>query len=151
GVLGYYGFEIYQQMPPVPKSIQTEDGTVIFTEEEILDGQNVWQSIGGQEVGSIWGHGAYQAPDWTADWLHREALLILDQYAQRDYNKDSEQIRPAKQAGLQIALQDKIRKNTYDQIIGIIVITNERAKAISELSDYYSGLFTDDPNFDKLR
>src|SRR5699024_3005541 len=120
GVLGYYGFEIYQQMPPVPKSIQTEDGTVIFTEEEILDGQNVWQIIGGQEVCSIWRHYAYQAPDWTADWLHREALLILDQYAQRDYNKDYEQISPAKQAGLQIELQDKIRKNTYDQNSGII-------------------------------
>jgi len=105
GVLGYYGFEIYQQMPPVPKSVQTEGGTVIFTEKEILDGQNAWQSIGGQEVGSIWGHGAYQAPDWTADWLHREALLILDQYAQEEYQKDYEQTSPSQQAALQVELQ----------------------------------------------
>jgi nitric oxide reductase subunit B len=27
------------------------------------------------EIGSIWGHGSYVAPDWTADWLHREAYL----------------------------------------------------------------------------
>lgn len=62
-ILGYYGGEIYQTMPPVPKRVVTTDGDVLFTEKEIRDGQNVWQSIGGQEVGTIWGHGAYVAPD----------------------------------------------------------------------------------------
>ena len=48
---------------------------------EIGEGQNVWQSLGGMEVGSVWGHGSYVAPDWTADWLHREAVFILDKWA----------------------------------------------------------------------
>ena len=78
GVLGYYGVEIYQEAPPVPKEVVTTDGRVVLKESDIKDGQNVWQSIGGQEVGSIWGHGAYVAPDWTADYLHREALFLLD-------------------------------------------------------------------------
>ena len=39
-------------------------------------GRQVWQSIGGQQLGSIWGHGSYVAPDWTADWLHREATGV---------------------------------------------------------------------------
>jgi len=47
---------------------------VLYTQEGILDGQTAWQSVGGMQLGSIWGHGAYQAPDWTADWLHRELL-----------------------------------------------------------------------------
>ena len=64
-VLGYYGTEIYRKMPPIPKRVVTAEGTVLFTGQDIKDGQNVWQSIGGQEVGSIWGHGAYVAPDWT--------------------------------------------------------------------------------------
>ncbi|MET3115710.1 nitric oxide reductase large subunit [Pedobacter sp. CG_S7] len=71
-VLGYYGYEIYQKAPPLPGRVITTDGKVIFEGQDIKDGQNVWQSIGGQEVGSVWGHGAYLAPDWTADWLHRE-------------------------------------------------------------------------------
>lgn len=53
-----------------------------FTGKEIKDGQNVWQSIGGHEVGSVWGHGAYVAPDWSADFLHRELVFILDRWAQ---------------------------------------------------------------------
>ena len=71
-LLGYYGREIYYAAPPIPKQVVTADGTVLFTGQDIKDGQNVWQSIGGQEVGTIWGHGAYVAPDWSADWLHRE-------------------------------------------------------------------------------
>jgi nitric oxide reductase subunit B len=41
---------------------------LFLTGELITSGQNVWQSIGGQQIGSIWGHGAYVAPDWSADW-----------------------------------------------------------------------------------
>jgi nitric oxide reductase subunit B len=57
-VLGYYGLEIYRQAPPIPQRVVAEDGRVLFTGEQIKDGQNVWQSLGGQEVGSVWGHGA---------------------------------------------------------------------------------------------
>jgi nitric oxide reductase subunit B len=77
-VLGYYGGEIYQAKPPIPRRVVTTAGDVLFTEKDILEGQNVWQSMGGQEIGTVWGHGAYTAPDWTADWLHRECLWILD-------------------------------------------------------------------------
>lgn len=63
GVLIYYGFEIYREAPPIPEKVLAPDGTVLFTSQDIKDGQNVWQSMGGQEVGTVWGHGAYKAPD----------------------------------------------------------------------------------------
>ena len=66
-VLGYYGGEIYRQAPPVPDEVVTTSGDALFTGQDIKDGQNVWQSMGGQQLGSIWGHGAYVAPDWSAD------------------------------------------------------------------------------------
>ena len=66
-VLIYFGVEIYRKAPPIPERVVTEDGMLVFTAQDIKDGQNVWQSMGGQEVGSVWGHGAYVAPDWTAD------------------------------------------------------------------------------------
>ena len=60
-VLGYFGREIYRQAPPIPERVVTTEGVVLFLGQDIKDGQNVWQSLGGQEVGSIWGHGAYVA------------------------------------------------------------------------------------------
>jgi nitric oxide reductase large subunit len=76
-VLGWIGTRIYQEMPPIPDRVITLDGRVVIASGEIGRGQNVWQSLGGMQVGSIWGHGSYVAPDWTADWLHRELLFIL--------------------------------------------------------------------------
>ena len=84
-VLIYYGFEIYREAPPIPERVVTDRGEVLFTGQDIRDGQNVWQSLGGQEVGSIWGHGAYVAPDWTADWLHREAVYALDTWSNQAF------------------------------------------------------------------
>jgi len=77
-LLGFFGQEVYRQAPPIPDRVVTESGELLMTGEQILDGQQAWQSIGGQQVGSIWGHGAYQAPDWSADWLHRESMVLLD-------------------------------------------------------------------------
>ena len=99
-VLGYFGSEIYRQAPPMPKRVVTTDGTVLFTGQDIKDGQNVWQSIGGQEVGTVWGHGAYVAPDWTADWLHREATWLLNHWAAQAGGKTYEQLDPETQAAL---------------------------------------------------
>lgn len=151
GVLLYYGYEIYQVAPPVPEAVVDENGEQLFTGDDIRDGQNIWQSIGGQEVGSIWGHGAYVAPDWTADYLHREALHILGIYAQREYAKPYDAIQEEQQALLSTRLKKNIRKNTYDPATKTLTIDADRIAAYRELSAYYAGLFTDDPKFDQLR
>jgi len=150
-VLLYYGYKIYQVSPPVPEQVVDANGKVLFTGQEIKDGQNVWQSIGGQEVGTIWGHGAYVAPDWTADWLHREALIMLDSYAHQEFSSAYAELSDEDQAKLQTRLKNNIRKNTFNEETNTLTIDADRVKAVNELSAYYSGLFTDDPQFDQLR
>src|SRR5688500_1330459 len=86
-LLGWFGREIYRQAPPIPERVQSVDGQLLFDAKTILDGQTAWQSIGGMQLGSIWGHGAYQAPDWTADWLHRELTAWLELAAEHAYGK----------------------------------------------------------------
>ena len=104
-VLGIFGKEIYRQAPPIPGKTVDSEGKLLFTGQDIKDGQNVWQSMGGQEVGTIWGHGAYVAPDWSADWLHREALFMLEGWAQREAGKPFAELGSEVQAGLRARLQ----------------------------------------------
>ena len=78
GALLFFGYQVYQSKPPIPGLIGTASGQILYTGEDIERGQNVWQSIGGMQQGSIWGHGSYVAPDWSADWLHREAVALRD-------------------------------------------------------------------------
>ncbi len=150
-VLGYYGIEIYREAPPLPERVVTTQGDVVFEGHEIKDGQNVWQSMGGHQIGSIWGHGAYVAPDWSADWLHREAVFMLNHWAGEEYNSDFEQLNEEQQAMLKARLQKQLRENTYDPETGIIEISPLRAEAIREVSKHYKALFTDDPAFEELR
>jgi nitric oxide reductase subunit B len=150
-VLLFFGREIYKQAPPIPSKVITPDGTVLFTGQNIKDGQNVWQSLGGQEIGTVWGHGAYQAPDWSADWLHKEAVFILDKLALQQDGKPYNELSTERQAFLKILLQKELRKNTYDPITGILTVSAMRAEAIASNSKFYGGLFTSDPAMSGLR
>ncbi len=150
-ILGYYGGRLIYSEPPIPNQVVSSDGTVLYTKQDIQTGQNVWQSIGGQEMGSIWGHGAYVAPDWTADWLHNEATWMLDSWAMKDFGKTYSKINDESKAALRERLKKEMRKNTYNKATGQITVSPLRAAAIANVSNYYSSLFTDDPKFDKLR
>lgn len=150
-ILLYFGRDIYLQRPPIPEKVIAEDGTVLFTGQDIKDGQNVWQSMGGQEVGTIWGHGAYVAPDWSADWLHREAVFIINQWAGNLYKTKYETLDDEKKAMLQVRLQKELRTNTYDPETKVLKVSSIRDSAIRTNFQYYSGLFMDDPTLEKTR
>src|SRR5579871_5817523 len=131
-VLGWIGTRIYQQMPPIPDRVVDTTGASVLSEGDIAKGQNVWQSLGGMEVGSIWGHGSYVAPDWTADWLHREATFVLNEWAGADYGKPYDQLAPEDQARLRGRLEQMYRRNDYDAAMGAIRIDPVRARRSEE-------------------
>ena len=149
-VLIIFGVEIYRTAPPFPTKIVVSDGEVLYEGQDIKDGQNVWQSMGGQTVGSIWGHGAYIAPDWNADYLHRETEMLLDLLAQKD-GKTYKDLPEDEQAKYLVQLRKELRTNTYDATSGVITFSPERAQVARALADYYTKLFMDDPSMDHVR
>ncbi|WP_019881425.1 MULTISPECIES: nitric-oxide reductase large subunit [unclassified Methylophilus] len=149
-ILGYMGAEVYRSAPPIPKSVMSNDHQLEFKEADILTGQSHWQSIGGMQMGSIWGHGAYQAPDWTADWLHRELIAWLNLAAQETYSSSYDMLDPVKQAGLREMLKQEYRSNRLDDQ-GILSLTPRRAKAVQQTAAYYGALFSDAPELKKTR
>src|SRR3546814_248044 len=78
GVLLRMGGEIHRKAPPMPEQVVSHSGQVLYTRADIERGRVVWQSMGGMQLGSIWGHGALVAPDWSADWMHRQISAELD-------------------------------------------------------------------------
>lgn len=141
-VLGWVGTEIFRQAPPIPREVVTKDGGVIAAEGEISDGQNVWQSMGGMQVGSIWGHGSYVAPDWTADYLHREALFILNEWTDGRYGTDGGTLPSEENAALKQRLQDLVRQNTYDETTGKLTLDPIRGRAFDDNLKHYTEIFS---------
>jgi nitric oxide reductase subunit B len=141
-VLGGVGVRILKSAPPIPERVITTDGRVLFDGATIQDGQNVWQSIGGQEVGTIWGHGSYIAPDWSADWLHRESFYVLDRWAQAMGASGYSALSLEQQAALRERLQLLMRRNTYDAATQTITLDPVRADAFQSLNAYYGDIFS---------
>jgi len=150
-LLGYYGTEIYRTAPPIPASFVSESGNIFTTEEKILDGQTAWQSVGGMQLGSIWGHGAYQAPDWTADWLHRELVNWLDLAAMDEFAKPFDRLTGEQQNTLQYKLKNDYRTNTYDHDKNTVTLSVRRLQAIEQTGEYYNALFGGAPELQKTR
>ena len=140
-VLGGVGYKAIKTAPPIPDQVVTADGRVLFTGETIRDGQNAWQSTGGQEVGSIWGHGSYVAPDWTADYLHRQSTIVLDHWAQAQGAANYGALPAETRAALQGRLTELTRRNTYDPERNVIVLDDERAAAFDQLAAYYADVY----------
>ena len=141
-VLGGVGRKMISQAPPIP-DVYAADGQLLFTGSSITDGQGVWQSIGGQEIGTVWGHGAYVAPDWSADWLHRESCILLDRWAQQAGAANFAALNPDQQAVLNARLVREMRTNQYDAATNRVTISGDRAAAFQQLAGYYAGVFAD--------
>ena len=148
--LGWGGVEIYRTAPPIPDQYIDTDGKVLITEEDILDGQSAWQRTGGQQLGSVLGHGAYQAPDWTADWLHRELVAWLDIRAEELYGRDFDAATDDQKAVLNAQLKKEYRGsavNDKDQV----VLSDTRIAAMNAIAPYYIGLYGNEPSLQKSR
>jgi len=96
-------------------------------------------------------HGAYVAPDWTADWLHRECMWFLNYWAKEEYQKPYDALGDEEKSVLQARLKKEMRTNTYNPTTGDLVISPLRAQAYQAISQHYTALFTDDPKLAKLR
>ena len=149
--LGWLGREIYLAAPPIPTKVVTADGATLYTGDRIQYGQQAWLSAGGQQLGTVWGHGSYVAPDWSADWLHREAAALREIFAQREHRQPFDSLSPTQQAAIAATVKAEMRRNTYDAATGTITVSNERARAIEATAQHYIDLFGDAPALEKLR
>jgi nitric oxide reductase subunit B len=151
GVLGLSGVEVYRKAPPIPARFVSASGTLLVTREDIIAGQTAWQSTGGMEIGSIWGHGAYQAPDWSADWLHRELTAWLQLAAQETEGKSFDDLTPDQKSILTARLRQEYRHNTVDSATGTVTISERRARAMAQTAAWYESLYGADPALRHLR
>lgn len=150
-VLGWIGREIYLAAPPIPTQVVDSDGAPVFGEGQVMRGQQAWLSAGGQQLGSVWGHGSYVAPDWSADWLHREAIALREMIAEQRYQRPFADLGRLEQATVGAYVKDELRRNTYDPETGVITLSVERAAVVKELARHYEGLFGNDPSLATLR
>ena len=130
-VLGLLAYRTYTNEPPIPNKVVGPSGSELFTGDDIMSGQQVFLKNGLMQYGSIFGHGAYLGPDYTADYLRRAALVVRDVYGGEQSD----------QAKLQ-TVQD-FKTNRYDQETQKLVLTAAQAKAFEEVRNHYHAFFSE--------
>ncbi len=149
--LGWLGREIYLAAPPIPAAVQTSDSAKLFTGDDVRHGQQAWLAAGGQQLGTVWGHGSYVAPDWSADWLHREAVALRELVAVERLGAEYDALTPSQKAAVDADVTAEMRANTYDEAAKTVTVSPLRAKAIRAVARHYDDLFGDAFALDKLR
>jgi nitric oxide reductase subunit B len=140
--LGWLGREIYLAAPPYPE-VKTTTGATLYTAAELKEGQRAWLAAGGQQLGTVWGHGSYVAPDWSADWLHREILAYRDIRATTMYKQPYDKLTVSERGSVDAIVKEELRRNTYDAATNTMTVTPERALAIQQVAKHYTDLFGD--------
>lgn len=126
-VLGLLAYKTYVSEPPIPTRVVAPGGQTLFTGDDITAGQETFLRNGLMQYGSIFGHGAYLGPDFTADYLHRAAVIV------NGLNGDSDQ-------GDAQAVTD-FQVNRYDPRSHVLTYTAGQAAAFQQLEHYYAGYF----------
>jgi nitric oxide reductase subunit B len=122
-VLGYLAVVVYQEHPPIPGKTISEAGQTIFTADDVRSGQELFLTYGLMQYGSIYGHGAYLGPDFTADYLHRQAVEM-----QKLYGDNAEALA---------RVQRELQGNRYDPASHVLTWTDGQSLAFDMLRQHY--------------
>src|SRR5579871_307834 len=128
-ILGMLAYRTYTDEPPIPSRVVDPAGRVLFTGADVIAGQEVFLRNGLMEYGSIFGHGAYLGPDFTADYLHRAALVAIDHYG-----------GSLSDAARQQTITD-FKTNRYNSSTGVLGYSAAQAEAFEKLDFYYTNFF----------
>lgn len=131
-VMGLLAYRTYTASMPMPDKVVTESGQVVFTGDEITRGQELFQSRGLQEYGSIVGHGAYLGPDYTADYLRRATEDVATQ------------LRDGGMADTHDAVVTEFRTNRFNPETRTLVFTDRQAEAFDRITQHYAEFFGED-------
>lgn len=128
-VMGILAYRTYTDGMPQPKQVVTESGEVVFTGEQITNGQQIFLRRGLQQYGSVLGHGGYLGPDYTAEYLRLSSEFITDL------------LRTNGVAEPTVAVKEMLRTNRYDPATGNLVFTDEQVAAYNHMTEYYAAIF----------
>ena len=113
----------YRDAPPIPEKVVSSTGETIFSGEDILAGQEVFLKYGLMENGSIWGHGAYLGPDFSAEYLHTLAIDSGELLAIQNYSRSLSQLSPLEKAAINAEVHQLLKQNRYDPKAKTLVFT----------------------------
>ncbi|MBO0884704.1 MAG: nitric-oxide reductase large subunit, partial [Mycobacterium sp.] len=128
-VLGILVYRTYTASMPLPDKVVSQSGRLLFTDEDITRGQELYQARGLMEYGSVLGHGAYLGPDYTAEYLRMATDDVADQQRAQGMLDPRDLV------------VEEFRTNRYNAETKTLVFSEQQARAFEDIQRYYANYF----------
>jgi nitric oxide reductase subunit B len=141
GALILITVKAYENAPPIPATVTDPAGAVLYTADDVAAGQQVFLKHGLMDNGTIWGHGGYLGPDFSAQYLHNWALDAADRSAQERFGRPYGDLSKADQASIDGAVAAAMRQNSYDPATGKLALDAAGADSFNRQISYWTDYF----------
>ena len=141
-VLSYITVRTYADAPPIPTRVEDGSGRTLFTSADILRGQEVFLKYGLMEHGTLWGHGAYLGPDYSAETVHEAVEVGRDTLARTRYGQPYAALEAGAAAGIADTVRRTLKENRYDPATGTLRFTEIEAAAWAASRHHWAEFFS---------
>ncbi len=131
----------YENAPPIPATVLDPAGAVLFTSDDVAAGQQVFLKHGLMNNGTIWGHGGYLGPDFSAQYLHNWALDAAEHNAQARFGRPYAELSQPDQASIDGMVAATMGQNNYDAATGTLTLDPAGAESFNRQISYWRDYF----------
>ena len=140
-VLGFVTKLTYENAPPVPLKVVDPSNNLVFSGDHISNGQNLFFKYNLMELGTLWGHGAYLGPDFSAEYLHQETGVIRDLLSRNIFGVAFDNLSEKDRGTVSHLVIQMIKQNRYDPATQTLIYSEEQIAAFQEAVQYWSQYF----------
>ena len=141
-ILLWIAVRAYSDAPPIPDRVVNARGEAICTGADILAGQQVFLKYGLMENGTVWGHGAYIGPDFSAEYLHTLTMDAREMIARGVYRRGPGNLTPIEAETVNAEVRRLLKENRYTPETRTLLYTPEETASfkgqIAKWTAYFS-------------
>jgi nitric oxide reductase subunit B len=141
GVLLIGGLFANRHAPPYPGKVTGPGGASLFTKEDILAGQDVYQRYGLMDHGSVWGHGSQRGMEFSAVTVHLIGETVREEHAAQEYGRPYEGLTEEQMEIVGVRARREIKTNRYDQASDTLLLTAAQARAVERVEGFWERTF----------
>jgi len=119
----------YRNAPPIPDTVIDAHGETLFTGDQIRSGQAIFLRYGLMDNGTIWGHGAYLGPDFSAETLHQLGESLATSLARQQFAKALTALTPIETGSIRGQVAVTLKTNRFNPASNTLSLTAPEAIA----------------------
>lgn len=134
--------KVHHDAPPIPAQVVDSAGVFLFGKEDIQRGQQVFLKYGLMDNGSIWGHGGYLGPDFSAQYLHNLALDVADTLSNQRYGTPFSRLVEEDRAIVAALVKSVLKQNRFNPESGALTFTAGEAASFGRQPQWWKQYFS---------